>query len=162
MYNTSTPLVSSDTHIATNYYLNIQKIQTLAAYATDILFREDSSSTLAKFASTSAFNTVRDNIVNNRAWFYNTHGTSTLSGWLVGVNGGNIPDAQLSYCNNYSSPPATNPNGQGDTTETSLTTIIFDSCGNGNGSHAWLNKRLRLRGEGFSTLKVHSIWFKIQ
>jgi len=157
MYNTTTAMASSQNHTTSNYYINISRIQSLMAYASDILFREDSSSTLAKCASTSAFNTVKSNVLNSRAWFYNTHGASTLSGWLVGVNGGNIPDAQLDYCNNYSNTTLQNA----DTSETSLAYRIFDSCGNGNGSHTLLNNRQRLRADSYDTNKVHSVWLKI-
>jgi hypothetical protein len=155
MYDTLTGPIQSENHnTSTNYYIEFDRIKKLVAYASDMLFREDSSQTLAKFASPSAFQTVQQNILNNRSWFYNTHGnngsTSTLAdGWLVGIDGNFVPDAQQNGCNNYS---------------TNGIDIVFNSCGNANGSHTHLAGELgkrRLRGGVYTTAKVHSIWFRI-
>jgi hypothetical protein len=145
MYGLTAPAQSSS-HTTTNYYLDQTTLKKLSLFATDMLFREDSSNTLAVFASTSALNTVRTNILNGASWFYNTHGNSTLAGWLVGVDGKNIPDAQQSGCNSYT---------------TTAWTIVFNSCNNPNGSHTSLDDAIRMRADFYGAPKIHSIWFRI-
>ena len=86
MYNTNAMVERTAHHASENYYLSLQMLRRLARHATDVLFREDASNTLARFASGSACQTVLDNIISGRSWFYNTHGNNTLAGWLVGID----------------------------------------------------------------------------
>jgi len=146
MYNTSEPIQQSSHSASTTYYLEQQAIKDIMFYATDILFREDSSNTLAKMINSTQFNVIKDNVLNGRSWFYNTHGGNTLSGWLVGVDGKSIPDAQQSGCNSYT---------------TTNWLMVFDSCANANGSHTNLNNAYRMRADTYTTLKAHSIWLKV-
>jgi hypothetical protein len=150
LYDTTTTPINSDTHNSTtNYYVG-NKLTTLFEAATDILFREDSSSTLAVCASRSAFDIVRRNVLTGHAWFKDTHGTNTLDGWLVPVDVGTyIPDARLGGCDNY------------DDVDIPIYQV-FNTCGNNLGTRTTLLTTERLRDGYYTDKRVHSIWLRIR
>ena len=111
--------------------------------STSILFREDSSNTLAK-TTISTYSIVKNNINLGIGWFSNTHGNNDLSLWLVSINGKNIPYAQQNGCNGY----------------TTDTYQIFDSCNVPSGSHTRLTVLSGMNVSFYTNSTVHFIGFK--
>jgi hypothetical protein len=137
-----------------NYYISQSTLRDCIENATDILMVESTSSVYANMSNAAAFLKVRNNIQIGCAWFKGTHSQNTLVGWMSPyATAKEIPDARLGACDGYMlhcynclSP---------------CWMFVFDSCGNGDGSHSRLNQHLRLRDGHYSVARSHSIWFRI-
>ena len=104
-----------------NYYVSQSILRDCIANATDILMVESTSSVYANMSNAAAFLKVRDNIQIGFAWFKDTHYQNTLVGWMNPyATAKEIPDARMIDCDGYQC----------------VWTWIFNSCNNGDGSHA--------------------------
>jgi hypothetical protein len=142
---------------SSNYHVSQILLMAIAEVSSDILMAEAESFVYANMASALKFQTVRNNILNDCAWFSNTHGSSSLQEWMMPMAPGfNIPDPQQSsgslcvssFC------------GSGGHN------FVFDSCENEFGSNLQLNSLFRMRCAGYDTgcsslNSAHSIWFRI-
>jgi hypothetical protein len=134
-----------------NYYISRSTLLDCIANATDILMVESESAVFANMSNLAAFLKVRDNIQIGCAWFKDTHSDeSTLVGWMSPyATAKYIPDARWIGCDGY----------QG--LQNCHWKFVFNSCGNGQGSHSNLYNHWRFRGEGYDVTRSHSIWFRI-
>ena len=106
-----------------NYFVSRSILVAIANAASDIVMAESESFVYANMASASAYQTVKSNILNDCAWFSNTHGSSTLEPWMSPMAPGfNIPDAkQEAACQGRYDASACGASGSN---------YIFDSCEN--------------------------------
>jgi hypothetical protein len=145
-----------------NYYISRSLLQAVVSISSDIVMAEASSFVFANMASTARFETVRSNILNDCAWFSNTHGLNTLDNWMSPMAPGyNIPDAQqtaMSSCQGRYGASACGDGGS---------KFVFDSCGNNGGSNLHTVHLFRMRCPSTSSScdsnlnSTHSIWFRI-
>lgn len=116
---------SVNAHTNINYYLNIELIKKLFKISSSILFREDSANLLAK-TKDSTFVKVKENVLNNRPWFYQTHEKESVEPWFLSIDGKNVPYAQeATNCSHYES----SKNDPG---------VVLMSCNITSGSHFYL------------------------
>ena len=117
---------SVNAHTNINYYLNIELIKKLFKISSSILFREDGANLLAK-TKDSTFVKVKENVLNNRPWFYQTHEKESVEPWFLSIDGKNVPYAQeATNCSHYES-------GK------NVPQVVLMSCNITSGSHFSLN-----------------------
>ena len=145
-----------------NYHVSRALLVAIAAISSDIVMAEAQSFVYANMASGALHLTVRNNILNDCAWFSNTHGSSTLDTWMSPMAPGfNIPDAQqkaISSCQGLYGASACGEGGS---------KYVLDSCGNNVGSKLHVARLFRMRCSSISATcdndvnSTHSIWFRI-
>ena len=106
-----------------DYFVSRSILEAIANVSSDIVMAESESFVYANMASASAYETVTSNILNDCAWFSNTHGSSTLEPWVSPMAPGfNIPDAkQEAACQGRYDASACGASGSN---------YVFDSCEN--------------------------------
>lgn len=122
LFDSNNTVLSSNGHIQSNYYLNINIIKQLLNISNSFLFREDSRNVLAK-TNTTIYSSIKNNINSNYSWFSNTHGDNSIEQYFIPINSKKTPYAQQKGCNGY-----INSNLQ-----------ITNSCNNYLGSHSDLD-----------------------
>lgn len=111
--------------------------------SSSILFREDSSNTLAK-TTPNTYSIVKSNITQGKGWFSNTHGNNNLSVWITSINNKNIPYAQQINYDGY----------------TNLQYQIFNSANNIYGSHLSLTTLWGINVSYYTNNTIHFVGFK--
>jgi hypothetical protein len=145
-----------------NYRVSRDLLVAIANVSSDIVMAEADSFVFANMVSSDRHQRVKENILNDCAWFSNTHNSSALEAWMFPMAPGfNIPDAQqnaeagcqgtyaASVCGQYGSQ------------------YVFDSCENPLGSKLHTAYLFRMRCSSASANcshvlnSTHSIWFRI-
>jgi len=160
----SSPEMSGGHSTSFNYHVQQLLLQLIAAQASDIFMREDESLVAAVMRSDSAFEAVRQNIVEGKPWFQSTHGNEGLEEWMRPLHASaHVPDVLPHAGNSDScSYSACLQSQEWLLFPCDLWTRVFMSCFNGHASHADLRVNWRLRGSSFFTqATAHSIWFKV-
>jgi hypothetical protein len=157
-----------------NFYVSRNILRSSIDAATDILMVEGQSSVYANMTP-SGFSKVRNNILSECSWFYNTHfGSSLISYGIMApyASGAQVPDAgSASVCttsNSYRCCGQTSCTSGSDSPvfggcppQYDCSAGIFNGCRDSRYSHAGLSRHFRMRSGDHRTQLTHSIWFRV-